>query len=71
AQNELNAVLKNVYVRDVMRDDYVRVDAASSVQDFVANEMIKSGRRCFYVMRGGEFVGIVTSHEVAKLPQEE
>lgn len=71
AQNELNAVLKNVYVRDVMRDDYVRVDAASSVQDFVTNEMIKSGRRCFYVMRGGEFVGIVTSHEVAKLPQEE
>ncbi|MGD9629259.1 MAG: site-2 protease family protein [Pyrinomonadaceae bacterium] len=71
AQNELNAILKNVLVGDVMSDDCVRVDAASSVQNFVVNEMFKSGRRCFYVMRSGEFVGIVTSQEVAKMPQEE
>lgn len=71
AQNELNAVLKSVFVGDVMHDDCVRVEAATPVRDFVENEMIRSGRRCFYVMRGGDFVGIVTSHEVAALPQEE
>ena len=71
AQNELNALLKDVRVSDVMRDDCARVDANMDIKAFVIDNMIKSGRRCFCVIEGGRFVGLVTSKDVSRVAQED
>lgn len=62
--------LKNVRVGDVMTRDCSAVDGNLNVQNFVDNELLRSGRRCFVVEQNGEIVGLVTPHEIKDLDRQ-
>ncbi len=71
AQNEINENLRGVRVGDVMRNDCETVEADLNLRVFVSEFMLKTGRRCFFVMDGERFTGIVTPHEVAAISPNE
>lgn len=59
--------LKGVRVGDVMTRDCPTVDASLNVQNFVDQELLRTGRRCFIVIEKGEIAGLVTPHEIKRI----
>ncbi len=64
------AELRGVRVADIMARDCVVVDARSTLQAFVDDWLLRSGRRCFVVQDGGHIVGLVTPNEVAAVQRQ-
>ena len=60
-------VLKDVRVADVMTRDCATVDGQLNVQNFVDNDLLRTGRRCFIVADNGEITGLVTPHEIKQV----
>jgi Zn-dependent protease/predicted transcriptional regulator len=56
--------LEGVRVADVMTHDCTTVDGWLNIQNFVEQELLRTGQRCFVVMEKGEMVGLVTPHEI-------
>jgi Zn-dependent protease/predicted transcriptional regulator len=56
--------LTGVRVADVMTKNCPTVDGWLNVQNFVEQQLLRTGRRCFIVMNKGEITGLVTPHEV-------
>lgn len=69
AQSAIGDMLRGVLVRDVMSRDNVIVDGRSNLQTFADEHLLKSGKRCFIVMENGHVAGLVTPHEVRKIPR--
>ncbi len=67
SQVGLAQALKDVRVADLMTRDWKTVDGWLNVQNFVEQEMLQSGRRCFVVADKGEIVGLVTPNEVTQV----
>ena len=61
--------LRGVRVRDVMSRDCATVDRGTSISD-VAEEVLRTGRRCFFVVDGGRVAGMVTPQEVRAVPRD-
>jgi Zn-dependent protease/predicted transcriptional regulator len=59
--------LAGVRVADVMTTDCPTVDGWLNVQNFVDQELLRTGRRCFIVIEKDEITGLVTPHEVKNL----
>lgn len=70
AEVEARSMLERLHVRDAMRTDCETVDGAESVRDFVEHRVLRTGGRCYLVLDGGAFRGLVTLHEVKGLPRE-
>ena len=66
-QTGLANALNGVRVGDVMARDCPTVDAWLNVQNFVEQELLRTGRRCFIVIEKGEIVGLVTPHEIKRI----
>lgn len=60
----LKRSLEGVRVSDVMTHHCPTVDAQLSVQDFVEDELLPTGRRCFIVVKDGSVAGLITPHEI-------
>ncbi len=56
--------LEGLRVADVMTQDCPTVDGGLSVAQFVEQELLRTGRRCFIVVDGTQITGMVTVHEV-------
>jgi predicted transcriptional regulator len=56
--------LKGVRVADVMTRDCPTIDGWLNLQNFVEQELLRTGRRCFIVVDKGEMSGLVTPHEI-------
>jgi len=69
-QVELMAGLRGRRVADLMDRDCPTVEGHLSLQDFVNEYLLHSGRRCYVVLRGGEVTGLVTPNEVKTVPRE-
>lgn len=66
-QAGLKQTLDSVRVGDLMTRDCSTVDARLSVQDFVDRELLRTGRRCFFVVEnGGRVRGLITPHEIKR-----
>jgi CBS domain-containing protein len=63
----LSHALKGVRVADVMARDCTKVDGWLNVQNFVEQELLRTGQRCFIVVDKGEITGLVTPHEVKQI----
>ena len=50
-----------------MTRDCPTVDGWLNVQNFVDQELLRTGRRCFIVIEKGEITGLVTPHEIKNL----
>lgn len=59
--------LEGVRVSDVMTKDCPTVDGWLNLQNFVDQELLRTGQRCFMVVEKGEIKGLVTPHEVKQV----
>jgi predicted transcriptional regulator len=64
AQLEMSERLRGVRVSDVMGRDCPVVDSRSTLQTFVDEYLLRTGRRCFLIVENGMVVGLITPHEV-------
>lgn len=67
AQVGLAHALEGVRVADVMTRDCPTVDGWLNLQNFVEQELLRTGRRCFVVVEKGEVTGLVTPHEIKQI----
>ena len=66
-QVSLRHVLEGVRVADVMTRDCPTVEGSLNLQNFVEQELLRTGRRCFVVVEKGEIMGLVTPHEIKQI----
>ena len=59
--------IEGVTVGDVMTSDCPTVSGNVSLQHFVEEELLKTGRRCFVVLENGAVAGLVTPQEVKQV----
>jgi Zn-dependent protease len=62
--------LRGVHVGDVMSRDCVTVDRGTAVSD-VAEQVLRTGRRCFFVTDDGRVAGMVTPQELRSVPRDQ
>ena len=70
-QVELSEALRDRKVADIMDRDCATVEAHLSLQDFVHEYLLSSGRRCFVVIQNGHLVGLITPNEVSRVPRDQ
>ena len=70
-QVELSEALRDRKVADIMDRDCATVEAHLSLQDFVHEYLLSSGRRCFVVVQNGHLVGLITPNEVSRVPRDQ
>ncbi|HSE97909.1 MAG TPA: site-2 protease family protein [Blastocatellia bacterium] len=63
--------MKGARAIDVMSSDVPAVTADLTLSEFVDEHVIRTGRRCFIVLRDGHMLGIVTPHEVKSVSREQ
>src|SRR5258706_1009964 len=71
AQFETIERLRGVRVRDVMASDWPTINGSTSLQTFVDDHLLRSGKRCFVVEEDGRVLGIITPHEVKDVNRQE
>lgn len=64
---ELKHALVGVRASDLMSRDCAQVPGRTSVQDFVDEFLLRTGRRCFFVTVQDSIAGLITPHEVRAL----
>jgi Zn-dependent protease/CBS domain-containing protein len=69
-QVELMAGLRDRRVADIMDNDYATVEGHLSLQDFVDQYVLRTGRRCFVVVQNDRVAGLITTHEVKKVDRD-
>jgi Zn-dependent protease/CBS domain-containing protein len=70
-QVRVGNLLSGLRVKDVMSTDCPTVDPNISLQDFVHQILLPSGRRCFLVIQDSRLLGMMTPNEVRTVdPQE-
>ena len=69
-QVELMAGLRDRRVADIMDNDHATVEGHLSLQDFVDQYVLRTGRRCFVVVQNDRVAGLITTHEVKKVDRD-
>jgi Zn-dependent protease/CBS domain-containing protein len=62
-------LLKGHTVREVVTTDCPPVFKQLTLDVFIENYAIPSGRRCFVVLEGDQFLGLVTMHRLQEVPR--
>ena len=62
-QVKTGTLLRGLRVKDVMSTDSYAVDPELSVQEFVNEHLLRTGRRCFLVVQDGHLLGLITPNE--------
>ncbi|MBI3854840.1 MAG: site-2 protease family protein [Planctomycetes bacterium] len=70
-QLTLSGILKRHRVRDVMRAPEAVVQSGVPVSDAVEEWVLRKGRRALLVCEEGRLLGLVTLHEIKKVPRED
>jgi Zn-dependent protease/predicted transcriptional regulator len=68
-QVKTGTLLRGLRVKDVMSTDSYTVDPELSVQEFVDEHLLRTGRRCFLVVQDGHLLGLITPNEVRTVEQ--
>ncbi len=66
-QLQAENLLRGLRVSDVMTHDCNPVDAATPLDQFVDEQLLRTGRRCFAVLDHGKFAGLITPNEVRQV----
>jgi Zn-dependent protease len=64
AQAQLVAGLSGRRVADLIDRDCATVEGQLSLQEFVDEHLLRTGRRCFVVVRNSQVTGLITPHEI-------
>lgn len=71
AQLELMEGLRDRKVADMMERDCPVVEGYISLQDFVDQYLLRSGRRCYVVVQDQRLIGLITPNEVRQIDREQ
>ncbi len=71
AQMSFRRALKGVTAGDLLTQDCLRVPGSLSIAELVEHYLIKDGARCALVTDGERFRGLLTLHEIKRVPREE
>ena len=66
-QLDASALLRGLRVKDVMSQDCSLVDGKMNLQEFVDEQLLRTGRRCFLVTEDHRVAGLITPHEVRNI----
>ena len=66
-QVRTGTLLAGLQVKDLMSEDYETVSPNLSLQEFVNQRLMRTGRRCFLVMENGQLLGMITANELRGL----
>lgn len=66
-QYETVTLLKGLKAKDLMSNDYTRVNGNISLQEFVDHYLLITGQRCFVVTDGESMMGLITPREVRSI----
>jgi Zn-dependent protease len=66
-ETKIKHALAGLHASDLMSHDCAEAPGHISVQDFVDEFMLRTGRRCFFVTVQGRIAGLITPHEVREL----
>src|SRR5208282_2241320 len=69
-QAEITAAFQGVRVSSVMSRDFVTVNRAMNLQEFVDTSLLRTGQRCYAVEDHGHLVGLITPRDVGAIPRE-
>ena len=61
--------LRGVRVGDVMSHDCATVRPGTTISE-VAEQVLRTGRRCFFIVDDGRVAGMVTPHEIRAVPRD-
>ncbi len=70
AQVEISETLRGVRVADLIERDCVIVDGHHSLQNFVDQYLLRTGRRCFLVRNGHGIDGLITPADLKETDRE-
>lgn len=68
-QTVTESALDGVLVRDVMTRDVATVEPTVMLDELLRDHVLQRNARCFAVIAGGDFAGIVTLHDVRAVEQ--
>jgi len=63
-QLQTTTLLKDLRAGDLMSSDCVYLDSEMTLQRFVEEQLLRTGRRCFVVTENNNMVGLITPHQV-------
>jgi len=63
--------LRGITASDLMTRECLRVPGNISVADLIEGHLLRTGARCSLVVDGDRFRGLVTLHELKKIPKDE
>ena len=66
-QARAGGLLRGLLVKDVMSSECSKIDRSMPVDEFIHDQLLRSGRRCFLVMEHDRLVGLITANEVRTL----
>jgi Zn-dependent protease/predicted transcriptional regulator len=66
-QVQTGALLRGLRVRDLMSTKFDTVGPDKSLHEFVHDQLLRTGQRCFLVARNGQLLGLITPQEVRQL----
>jgi Zn-dependent protease/predicted transcriptional regulator len=70
-QNVAGDELQKIPVAEVMDTDCAVHSPAAPLQHIVDEGVLRRGQRCFLIAREGHLLGMLTLHEIRKVPREE
>jgi Zn-dependent protease len=70
-QLALQDILKGHKVRELMTQDCPIVPPELTIQQLVNEQMLASGRRCFPVVQHNQVLGLITIHDIKRVPREQ
>ncbi len=70
AQVAIMTGLRDRPVTDIMERDCPTVDGYLSIQDFVDEYLLRTGRRCFIVVQNHNVTGLITPHEIKQVNRD-
>jgi predicted transcriptional regulator len=71
AQMNVQNVLRGVRVSQVMSRECPIVPSLIPISQLVEERVLTGGQRCFFVSDDGELRGILTLHEISRIPQRQ
>jgi Zn-dependent protease/predicted transcriptional regulator len=66
-QVKTGTLLRDLRIKDLMSTNFETVNPNMSVQEFINQHLMRTGRRCFLVIQNGELLGMVTPNEVREV----
>jgi Zn-dependent protease/predicted transcriptional regulator len=66
-QVKTGSLLRDLHIKDLMSTNFEVVPPNMSLQEFVNERLMRTGKRCFLVMENGQMLGLITPNEIRKV----